>query len=450
MSGVDRTRPPAPGALRPFEFPAFTRERLANGLEIVLAPRAEVPLVEILLQLPAGGDRNPIDRPGLSALTASLVDEGTTRRSGPDIAAAIERLGGDLATRADWNGAEIEVGLLARDLDAGLELAAELAREPVFPEPELERLRNQALAELLRRRDQPAVLAEEAMAAALYPGTPYGALILGDETAMAAIGREEVRSFHARFYRPHGASLVIVGDFDPAPVRRRIERIFEDWRAEPPDAAPAIAAVASPRRRVVLVDRPAAAQTELRIVQPGVPRTHPDRTRLGLLNALLGGKFTSRLNLNLRERHGFTYGVNSRFVDRRGPGPFVVSTAVANTVAGAATREVLAELERIRREPVTPEELEETRSYIVGVFPYTLQTTSAILSRLAELALWGLPDDHYDRALAEIRSTSADQVLALAGRHLAPERVTIVAVGPAAELEAQLAELGEIELRAPE
>jgi zinc protease len=197
----------------------------------------------------------------------------------------------------------------------------------------------------------------------------------------------------------------------------------------------------------VIVDRPAAAQTELRIVQPGVPRTHPDRTRLGLLNALLGGKFTSRLNLNLRERHGFTYGVNSRFVDRRGPGPFVVSTAVANPVAGAAVREVLSELERMREETVTPEELEETRSYIVGVFPYTLQTTSAILSRLAELALWGFADDHYDRALAEIRATSAEEVLELARRHLKPERATIVAVGPAAELRPQLEGFGEVEIR---
>lgn len=406
-----------------------------------------MPLVEILLQLPAGGDRNPLERPGLSALTASLLDEGTARRDGPEIAASIERLGGDLATRADWNSADIEIGLLARDLDAGLELAAELAREPVFPEHEIERLRQQALAELLRRRDQPAVLAEEALSVTLYPGTPYGTLILGDESSMAAIGRDQILAFHAGFYRPGGGSIVVVGDFDPAAVGRRIRAIFGDWCPEPPPGAPEIVPSASSGRRVVIVDRPASAQTELRVVQPGVPRTHPDRTRLGLLNALLGGKFTSRLNLNLRERHGYTYGVSSRFVDRRGPGPFVVSTAVANPVAGAATREILAELERIRREPVTPEELEETRSYIVGVFPYTLQTTSAILSRLAELALWGLADDHYQRALSEIRAASAEDVLELARRHLAPDRVTIVAVGPAGELEPQLAELGEIEVR---
>lgn len=447
MTGVDRARPPVPGALRPFDFPAFTRERLTTGLEIVLAPRSEVPLVEILLQLPAGGDRNPLERPGLSALTASLIDEGTVRRSGPEIAAAIERLGGDLATRADWNSADLEVGLLARDVDAGLELVAELAREPVFPDEEVERLRRQALAELLRRRDQPAVLAEEALSSALYAGTPYGALILGDETAMSAIGRDEIRAFHAGFYRASGASLVIVGDFDASAVRGRIEAIFGDWRTEPPAAAPEITPVATGGRRVVIVDRPAGAQTELRVVQPGVPRTHPDRTRLGLLNALLGGKFTSRLNLNLRERHGYTYGVNSRFVDRRGPGPFVISTAVANPVTGAAVREVLSELERMREEPVTPEELEETRSYIVGVFPYTLQTTSAILSRLAELALWGFADDHYARALDEIRATSAEQVLDLARRHLAPGRATIVAVGPAEELGPQLEGLGEVEVR---
>lgn len=446
MSAPDRTTPPPPGARRPFRFPAFSRERLANGLELVLAPRHGVPLVEVLLQLPAGSDRNPLARPGLAALTASLVDEGTAARSGPEIAGTVERLGGALSTHADWNAAEIEVGMLARDLERALALVAEIARTPAFPPAEVERLRRQALTELLRRRDQPPVLAEEALARTLYAGSPYGSLLLGDEATMTDLGRDEIAAFHGACYRPDGAALLVSGDFDPDTARRWVAGRFADWPGGPAPAPAPVRPVERARRAVVVVDRPTGAQTELRLAHPGIPRQHPDRTRLGLLNALLGGKFTSRLNLNLRERHGYTYGVTSRFVDRRGPGPFVVAAAVANGVAGAAVREALAEISRLRDEPVRAEELAETRDYMLGVFPYTLQTHSDVLTRLAELTLWQLPDDHYDRALAEVATTTPEQLLDLARRHLRPEAAAIVAVGPAAELAPQLSELGEVEV----
>ena len=444
MSGPDRSRRPTAGERRPFRFPEFRREHLDNGLELVLVPRREIPLVEVLLQLPAGSDRNPLERPGLAALTASLVDEGTAERSGPEVAATVERLGGSLATHADWNSAGIEAGALARDLATALDLIAEVARRPSFPQAELERLRRQALAELLRRQDQPAVLAEEAQSRALYAGTPYGALLLGDEAALEGLTRDQVVAFHAACYRPSRAALLVAGDFDPDAAQRRVEDCLGGWKGDPPPP-PAPIRPDSRGRRVILVDRPGAAQTELRIAQVGVPRTHPDRTRLGLLNAILGGKFTSRLNLNLRERHGFTYGVTSRFVDRRGPGPFVIATAVANEVAGAAAREALAEVERLRAEPVGDDELAETRDYMLGVFPYTLQTHADVLGRLAELTLWGLPDDHYERALAEVASTTAADLLDLARRHLRPEEAILVAVGPAAQLRPQLEGFGEVE-----
>jgi zinc protease len=444
MSAPDRSHPPEPGERRPFRFPEFRREHLGNGLELVLVPRREIPLVEVLLQLPAGSDRNPLERPGLAALTAALVDEGTAERSGPEVAATVERLGGSLATRADWNSAGIEAGALARDLATALDLVAEVARHPSFPAAELDRLRRQALAELLRRQDQPAVLAEEAQSRALYAGTPYGALLLGDEAALESLTRDEVVAFHAACYRPSRAALLVAGDFDPETARRRVEDCLGGWDGDPPPP-PAPIRPDSRGRRVILVDRPAAAQTELRIAQVGVPRTHPDRTRLGLLNAILGGKFTSRLNLNLRERHGFTYGVSSRFVDRRGPGPFVISAAVANDVAGAAAREALAEVDRLRSEPVGEDELAETRDYMLGVFPYTLQTHADVLGRLAELTLWGLPDDHYERALAEVASTTAADLLDLARRHLRPEEAILVAVGPEALLRPQLEGFGAVE-----
>jgi zinc protease len=441
---VDRRAPPPAGEPRIFEWPPFERYALATGLEIFLAPSRAVPTVELALLLPAGAERNPPERPGLASLTASLVDEGTRRRSGPAIAADLERLGGNLSTRADWNTADLSVDLLAEDVATGVDLLAELAREPVFPPEEVERLRRQTLTELLRRRDQPAILAEEAIVRALYPGSPYGELLLGSEAAVRVLAREELARFHADNWRPRGGALLVGGDFDVEATRRRIEAVFGDWRGEPAAPAPAIVPPARAARSVLLVDRPAAAQTELRIAHVGVPRTHPDRNRLVLLNTLLGGKFTSRINLNLRERHGFTYGASSRFVERRGPGPFVVAAAVATAVAGAAAREALGELARIREEPVTARELAETKSYLLGVFPYTLQTVGGRLARLEELALYGLPDDHFQRSLAEIERLTAAELLVAAREHIHPETALIVGVGPAAELAPQLESLGEV------
>ena len=441
-----RDTPPPPGQRRSTPFPPFERGALANGLELLVAHRPGVPLVDLALLAPAGGDRNPRARPGLSALVAALVDEGSARRSGFEIAAEVERLGGGLSTHADWNAAQLEISLLADDLEAALAIVHEIVATPSFPEPEVERLRRQALTELERRRDQPAVLAEEALADQLYRGTPYGKPLQGDRESLSAMARGEVVEFHGAAYRSDGSHLVVVGDVDPAGVRRLVERVFGDWSSSAPPAAPFVVPE-PPHRRVVIVDRPQGAQTEVRIGQVGTPRTDPDRARLGVLNALFGGKFTSRLNLNLRERRGFTYGVSSRFVDRRGPGPFVIAAAVANESVGAAVGETISELERLRDEPVAAAELDETKSYLLGVFPYTLQTNSGLLSRLSDIALYGLPSDHVERALAQIERTTAEDLLDLARRHLKPESCAIVAVGPADALATQLERFGEVELR---
>lgn len=443
---IDRSRPPAPAEPKTVGFPSFERTRLTSGLEILLLPRVGVPKVELALLLPAGADRNPLDAPGLASLTASLVDEGTRRRSGPRIAAEVERLGASLSTRADWNAAQLEVELLTKDVDHGLELLAELAREPVFPEAEIDRLRALALTELLRRRDRPSVLAEEALARALYPGTPYAELLLGTEDSLANLVRSRIAAFHCEHFRPRGAALIAVGDFDTSAVARRIEALFGDWVEPPPPPPPALVAPARGERSVLVIDRPQAAQVELRLGHAGVSRSHPDRNLLMIVNAALGGKFTSRINLNLRERHGYTYGASSRFVDRKGPGPFVISTAVATPVAGAAAREVVGELERIRAEPLASDELEETRSYLIGVFPYTLQTSSGLLGRLEDLAVYELPSDHYDRTLEEIATSGADALLQAARRHIRPDELVLVAAGPAAELKPQLESIGPVEI----
>jgi zinc protease len=441
---VDRSAPPPPGPSAPFRFPDYRREVLPGGLELFVAPRAGAPLVELLLLLPAGGELNPRERPGLATLTAALADEGTRSRSGLELALELERLGASLSTGADWDKAYLELSVLAQDLDVGLERLVEVGRQPSFPETEVERLRAQWLADIYRRRDQPASLADEALQAALFAGTTYEHPLQGTEASLTDVTRDEVARFHATAWRGDGAALLAGGDVDEPALRAAVERLLGDWTGGSTPPATALAPARPAARRVLLVDLPHATQTELRLGQAGVPRTHPDRPGLSVLNGVLGGKFTSRLNLNLRERRGFTYGVSSRFVDRKGPGPFVVATAVATESTGAALGEILAELERLRQEPVSPDELAETRDYLCGVFPYTLQTVGGLLSRLAELAVHRLPDGYFEEWLKEIRLASPERLLELARRHLEPDRATIVAVGPAAQLAPQLERFGAL------
>lgn len=413
-------------------------------------PRTKFPAFDARLVLRAGGDRNPADRPGLAALVAALLDEGSRRRSGLELAAAVERLGAELTVRADWDRAEVRVRALSEDLSAVLDLVAEVALEPSFPPREVDRIRRQTLAEIDRRRDRPGRLADEAFAGLLYPGTVFGHPLGGDRSSVEAVTREEIEAFHRSWYDPGTACVSIVGRFDGDPAARLAASLGVST-GRPPEAVPETPASANERPghgvRILLLDRPEAAQAELRLGHVGVARSHPDRTLLGVLNAVLGGKFTSRLNLSLRERHGITYGVHSRFVDRRSAGPFVVAAAVANESVGLAVGEILAELRRLQDEPIPETELAETRDYLTGVFPYTLQTSAGLAARIADLALHGLPDDDVERAQREIAESTPGPIQELARRHLRPEAATIVVEGPAATIGPQLGSFGEMETR---
>ncbi|HVT59620.1 MAG TPA: pitrilysin family protein [Thermoanaerobaculia bacterium] len=448
---IDRSSPPAPGEIRPFHFPPFLRRFLPCGLTVLAARFPGVPLINLELLAPAGAQLDPPDGEGLATLTAALLDEGTAGRSAMEIATGIEQLGGYLATGADWDTGYIGTGLLRRHLGAGMRLVAEVATTPSFPEEEIARARQQRLTEILRRRHSPAVLADEQLARAIYRGTSYAHSVLGSARSIADLGRDAIVDFYRRYFILAGSTLIAVGDLEPELLLAEAAAAF----GGPPPAtarpqAPAIRPAPLPGIAVHIVDRPGAAQTELRLGHAGVSLNHPDFMALSVLNTLLGGKFTSRINLNLRERHGYTYGASSRFAGRLGPGPFVVAAAVATEAAGPAAREVLGELRRIREEPVALEEMEETRSYILGVFPYTLQTVGDLAKRLEDLAVYGLPDDYFNRYLACVAALSREEVLELARRHLDPDHAAIVAVGPADLLRPQLEALGELTVTAPD
>lgn len=442
---MDRNTPPPAGELRPFRFPAFVKRPVPGGPTVYACRVAGVPLVSLELSTRAGAHHDPADRAGLATFTASLIDEGTRRRDSLEIAAWMERLGGYLVSAADWDTGYVVAAMLTQHVDSGLDLLAEIALAPTFPEKEIERIRQQRLAELMRRGYDPGAQADDRLSEVIYGGTPYSAPLLGREESLRNFDRDALVAFYESRYSLAGSTVIAVGDLDPEEMVRRIEEALVPRPGqEPAPEAPAIRPAPLDGIPIHIVDRPGAAQTELRLGHAGVPRTHPEWFPLNVLNMVLGGKFTSRINLNLRERHSYTYGATSRFSGRLGPGPFVVDTAVATESAGAATREVLWELRRIREEPVETQELEETLSYMIGVYPYTLQTVGDVAKRLEILSVYGLPDDHYDTYLERLAAITREDLLKGAREHLHPERIAIVAVGPVDELVPQLEGIGEV------
>jgi zinc protease len=439
----DRSVPPAAGRARPFHFPPFLRHKLASGLEVLAARLPGVPLVSLELVTPAGAQNDPRGKEGLAALTAGVIDEGTRQRNSLEIAAHVERLGGYFSAGVDWDEGYLAAGLLARHLPAGLDLLAEVATEPTFPEEEIERLRKQRLTELVRRGQDPGLLAEDRLSAVIYRGTVYDHPLSGVPASLAALTRDDLVGFYQSYFTLAGSRLIAVGDLDPEALLRDVEGRFAALPPGPPER-PEILPAPLGSIEIHIVDRPGGAQTELRIGHAGVPRTDPDYIPLIVLNTLLGGKFTSRINLNLRERHGYTYGASSRFTPRLGPGPFLIDAAVATESTGAATNETLQELRRIREELVEPRELEETLSYVGGVFPYTFQTTSDLARRLETLAVYGLPDDYFETYLKRLPTITREEILTVARRHIHPDRIAVVAVGPAETLVPQLEPLGAV------
>jgi len=455
---VDRFMPPRGQATHPVTFPPPQRFMLANGMTLLVGRSRRAPLATLEVSTSGGSQCNPVDRPGLAALTAALLDEGTEQRSGHQIATRVERLGGGLGTGAYWDSGTIALELPAAELLGGLDLLAEIVTCANFPPEQVERIREQRQAQIQQQRKLPGSLADHHMVSTIYgPHSPYGQPPIGTPEGLKATDRDDLLAF----YRDHirvavGTTLIVVGDFEPEWLFSEVERRFGHLprtslkgsgsglsHGEVPQRPP-IPVPAPLDPTVVVVDRPGGAQTALRVGHHGVPRSHPDFLALMVMSTLLGGKFISRLNLNLREEHGFTYGVHSVVTGRHGPGPIFVTTDVATPDTGAATGEIFAELRQIRQHEATSKELEDTRNYLIGTFPNVLQSLSGIARLLETIAVHSLPDDYYDSYLTSLATIDATTIQRVAQRHLAPEHAVTVAVGPADELVPQLERFGRV------
>jgi zinc protease len=425
---------PTPGVPRPYEFPAFERIRLANGLTVVTADLVGRPLVSAALLMRNGAADEPAEWAGATILAARALSEGTERYDAIQLVEASERLGASLHAEASWDATSAGVDVSAARLAPALELLAEMVHRPTFPASEVERLRDERLNDLLQARADPRRRAEEAFTETIYTAdSPYHRPGGGTAATVANLDRDILERAYQRGLDPAQATFLVAGDLTGLDVPAMVDRLFGGWRRSPGAGDPGVvrAASAVSKRRVRLVHRAGSVQTEVRIGHVGAPRRIADYPALSITGAILGGLFNSRLNMKLREEKGYTYGASAGWDLRRAAGPFAARAAVNGDVTTPAIKDFLAELERIRDAEVEAAELQAARDFLVGVFPIRFETPGAVLGALAGLALHELPDDEVTRYRERIEAVTARDVLAVARERIHADRLAIVLVGDA-------------------
>jgi predicted Zn-dependent peptidase len=449
---------PVPGTPRPYEFPHSERATLANGLRVVVTPMPMRELVTASLVIRTGAADEPAAAGGATVLAARALTEGTEVRDAIALTEASERLGATIHAEAGWDATSAGVDVPASRLREALELLAEVIRRPAFPPSEVERLRDERLTDLLQAKADPRRRADEAFVDAIYAhSSPYHRPAGGQADTVEHLGSAELRAIHDGSYGPRHAALIVAGDVEAEEVVRLAEALFGDWRDPAGAAAATEAAIddtgAVDRRFIRVIHRPGAVQTEIRIGHPGLPRRNPDFHAVSVMSAILGGLFNSRLNMNLREEKGYTYGASAGFDLRRARGPFSARAAVNTEVTVPALQEFLVELERIREAPVTDTELAAARDFLIGVFPLRFETPGPVAGSLAGLFVHRLPDDELARYRAAIEAVTPADIQRVAAASIHPDTAAIILVGDHDQFGTALAEaaIAPIEvLRDPE
>jgi zinc protease len=425
---------PVPGIPRPYEFPPVVASRLANGLTVLSVDLPGRPLVSASLVLRRGAADEPAAMAGATVLAARALSEGTERYDAIALVEAAERLGASLHAEAGWDSLTIGVDVPAERLDEALGLVAEMSLRPTFPAPDVERLRDERLNDLLQARADPRRRADEAFVATVYdPSSPYHRPAGGLRETVETLTPAELRSVYDAALDPGAATLIVAGRLADIDLPAVTERLFGTWEPWPPADGPRPIddAPSAVGRRIRIVHRPGSVQTEIRIGHRGLPRRIDDYHAVSVMSAILGGLFNSRLNMRLREEKGYTYGAGAGFDLRRGAGPFIARAAVNTEVTAPAVEDTLAELERMRGSTVSEAELRAGRDFLVGVFPLRFETASAVVGAISGLVVHDLTVDELIRYRSGIEAVGPEDVAAAAREHLHVERAAIVLVGDA-------------------
>jgi len=443
-------QPPPAGTLRPYVFPPVEEFQLGNGLRVILVQKHTLPVVEGRLILDAGAMREPAAKNGLASLTGSLLSEGTGDMTGAEIARAMDALGASYFTGANFNAAFADVVALKTVFPQALALAARTVTAPSFPVGEVSRVKNQALAAYQQSHARTAGLASDAFIRAAFDSTaPFSRPASGTPSTIGPLTRDDVINWHRTMYAPSAATLLLVGDLTPAEARSIAQQAYGSWTT----TRTALTPVENPIRpssgtRVILVDRPGSVQSSVIIGQPGFRATDPDYLNMVALNHVLGGGFSSRINLNLREKHGYTYGAGSVLDLRPGSGAFRISSDVRTNATDSALVEVVNEYKRIAGEPVPAQELQGALNNLVSGFPNGVQSVQGLTGRIQQLIVWGLPVDFYATYRERLAAVTPEDLRSVATGKLTPGNLIVVVAGDLSKIEAPIRarNLGTVEV----
>lgn len=436
ISRSEQTTPPLPAPPRPVNVPQPAEKTLDNGLRVIVIQKSGLPLVAARLMIKTGGEADPADRAGLADMTASLLTKGTTTRTAEEIARDVEALGATIDSGAGWDNSFVALSALASNFPDAMKYFADVVLHPTFTTEEINRLRDQNIDALQVALRQPQSLAAFVTSRVLYAGEPYGHNLGGTPKSLETIARPDIVKFHAEYYRPDNAVLVVAGDVAPAEMFAMAQRLFGSWHSSGPVAASPVAKSSVDEQqqpRVVVVDLPSSGQAAVVVAMRGLRRVDPQYDVALVANAVLGGGYSSRLNEEIRIKRGLSYGAGSAFEFRRMPGPFVASAQTKNESAADVASIILDELQKMTTTAVPGTELTPRRAVLIGNFGRSLETTSGLVGRIAQLALYGLSLTEINNYIRNVEAVTAADVQTFSASHLSPKRAAIVIVGDAAK-----------------
>jgi zinc protease len=433
---ADRSKPPVPGPPPALKLPPIQKRTLANGLPVWIVEMHEVPVANITLIVKAGASADPNGKYGVSSFTAAMLDEGAGTRNALELADAVEYLGAGLSTGSSFDASSVRLQTPVSKLDEALPLLADVVLRPAFSETELNRLRKERLTSLLQTRDDASRLASAAFARLVFgPRHRYGTPAMGNEASNSEMTVSDLRAFYSTYYQPQNSHLIVVGDVTAATLLPKLEKVFGSWKNGAPPPKPTVpAATQHGARTIYLIDKKDAPQSQIRIGWVGVSRSTMDYYVLDVLNTVLGGSFTSRLNNNLREEHGYTYGAGSSFDMRLSAGPFVASAGVQSDKTVESLREFFKELDAIRQ-PVPSDELTRAKNYEALGFPAGFEATADMAANLINLVVYSLPEAFFSDYVPKIQGITVAEVQKAAAQYIQSDKFAVVVVGDLAKIE---------------
>jgi zinc protease len=452
-AGAQAVKPPPPGPLRPYVFPSVQQFTLDNGLKVILVEKHTLPVVEGRLILDAGSMREPAAKNGLASLTGRLLSEGTADMTGAEIARQMDALGAQYSTAGGFSTSFADVVAIKNVFPQAMELAAKTVIAPSFPANEFTRVKNQALAAYQQSHARASGLASDAFIRAAFDNTaPFSRPPGGTLATIGALTRDDVVNWHRTMYAPSAATLLLVGDITLAEAHSVAQQAYGSWSATRAAMAPVMNPIRqSAGTRVILVDRPGSVQSSIVIGQPGFRATDPEYIPMLALNHVLGGAVSSRLNTNLREKHGYTYGIFSGLDLRPGAGAYQVQSEVRTNATDSALVEAIGEYRRLVTEPIPAAELQGGVNNLVSGFPNAVQSVQGLTGRLQNLIIWGLPMDFYATYRERLAAVTPEDVRRVATAKLTPDNLVVVVAGDLSKIEAPIRarNLGAVEVWDP-